>query len=302
MTGGQHRMGSLHGRTNEEGYEMGGRRRVLRAVGVAAAIGLGLVAVGCGGSDGDGVAAGGTEPTSTVSARPLRIVVTNDDGIASPGFDQLVQALVALPDAEVDVVAPAENQSGSSDRTTAGRVVSSAATTASGITGTAVVGFPADSVIVAIEELGLEPDVVVSGVNEGQNVGPLAAISGTVGAARTAARLGVPAVAASAGLAYDSAQVGVAVDLVVERLQDNRAALVDGSLPAEVVSFNVPACAPTDMGEVVDVPLGSAIPEDVNIFVSSCSAVGTPTDDVTALLDGFPSRTRVPTDLAAPTG
>lgn len=278
------------------------RRSVLRALGVMAAVGLGLVATGCGGTNGEGAAAGGTEPTATVSGRPLRIVVTNDDGIASPGFDQLVQALVALPDVEVDVVAPAENQSGSSDRTTDGGVTSAEASTASGITGTAVDGFPADSVVVAIEDLGLEPDVVVSGVNEGQNVGPLAAISGTVGAARTAARLGVPAVAASAGLEYDPAQVGVAVDLVVEWLEDNRAALVEGSLPAEVVSFNVPACAPGDMGEVVDVPLGTVIPEGVNVFASSCSAVGTPADDVTALLEGFPSRTRVPIDLATSTG
>ena len=52
----------------------------------------------------------------------------------------------------------------------------------------------------ALQELGLEPDVVVSGVNAGQNIGTLIDLSGTVGAAATAARQGVPAVAVSQGI------------------------------------------------------------------------------------------------------
>lgn len=285
-----------------KGYDMVRGAGAVRAAGVAAMLVLAAVTAGCGGSGGDSPAAGDTSTTSTAAVAPLRVVVTNDDGIGSPGLDQLVAAIAALPDVEVEVVAPAENQSGSSDRTTEGGVPFAAAATASGVEGTAVSGFPADSVLVAIEELGLEPDVVVSGVNEGQNVGPFAALSGTVGAARTAARLGVPAVAASAGLDYDAAQVAVAVDLVVAWLEENRAALVAGDLPAEVVSFNVPSCDPASMGELVEVPLGAAIPEGQNIFESTCAASTVPVDDVSAMIEGFPTQTRVPIELAVPAG
>jgi len=288
-----------------ERFGCGTGGRVWRRVVVAAIVPL-LVVTGCGGGETQGSTAesgpADPAPSTTAVARPLRIVVTNDDGVASPGLDQLVVALAALPDVEVSVVAPLENQSGTSDRTTEGGAASEPASTASGVAATAVAGFPADSVIVAVDELGLEPDLVVSGVNAGQNVGPVAALSGTVGAARTAARLGVPAVAASAGVAYDPGQVGVAVDLVVAWVEANRAQLVAGTLPPEVISINVPTCAPDEMGDVVDVPLGVSIPEGVNIFASSCAAAASPADDVAAMVEGFPSRTRVPVELGSPVG
>lgn len=273
------------------------RTRRLRALAAIGVLGLAVVA-GCGGSEDTEAGSGDPTTSSTVEQQPLRILVTNDDGIGSPGLDQLVQGLATVPGAEITIVAPQENQSGSSDRTTDGGVTTSTGATASGLAGTAVAGFPADSVLVAINELGLDPDLVVSGVNEGQNVGPLAALSGTVGAARTAARLGVPAVAASAGLVYDAAQVQVAVDLVVEWVTANLDALRSGSLPPEVVSFNVPSCDPASMGELVDVPRGLAIPDGVNVFESTCEGVGAPADDVAAMLGGFPAETRIPIDLA----
>ena len=60
--------------------------------------------------------------------------------------------------------------------------------TASGYEARAVEGFPADTIRVAFDELGLTPDLVVSGINEGQNLGPVVDLSGTVGAARAAVR------------------------------------------------------------------------------------------------------------------
>ena len=170
---------------------------------------LALVALtaACGGADGGGALASSTTaaaPETTTTTTPvdaLTILVTNDDGIGAPGIDALVNALQALDDVEIVIVAPAENQSGSSDKTTDGPVASAPGATASGVEGTAVSGFPADSVNVALDELGIEPDLVVSGVNEGQNIANLAPISGTLGAARTALRRGVPAVAASAPFA-----------------------------------------------------------------------------------------------------
>ncbi len=236
--------------------------------------------------------------SSTVAAQPLRIVVSNDDGIASPGLDQLVTALAELPDVDITVVAPAENQSGSSDKTTPGGVTYAAGVTASGVEGTAVNGFPADAVNVALDELGLDPDLVVSGVNAGQNVGPLASLSGTVGVARTAVRAGIPALALSAGLTYDAGQYAVAIDDALAWITTNRDQLVDRTLPAEVVSINVPACPLSSMGDVVDVALATTLPEGLDVFVSACTPTGeVPTDDVTALTGGWATRTRVPTEL-----
>jgi hypothetical protein len=163
----------------------------------------------------------------------------------------------------------------------------------------AVDGFPADSVVVGLDELGLEPHLVVSGVNPGQNVGPFAEISGTVGAARTALRRGIPAVAVSAGLEFDVEQFEFAAGLAVDWIEEHRDSLVAGTQPAStVVSFNVPACPVDDMGELVEVPRATELPEDVNVFESTCDqAVSDPVDDIAAIVAGYPALTFVPPDL-----
>ncbi len=270
---------------------------------VFAVVAIALVAAACSSSSDSPSDAAAPLPAPAASAPSLRIMVSNDDGIASPGLDQLVVALAELPDVELTVVAPAENQSGSSDKTTPGAVTYGPGATASGVAGTAVNGFPADAVLVGLDKLALEPDLVVSGVNAGQNVGPLAAISGTVGVARTAVRAGIPAVALSAGLTYDAEQYAVAIDALLVWITENRGQLVEGTFPAEVVSINVPACPASSMGEIVDVALATAIPDGVNVFVSSCDATGdAPDDDVLALVGGWATRTVVPVDLPVPAG
>ena len=238
--------------------------------------------------------------TTSAPADELTIVVTNDDGIGAPGIDALVTALSELDGVELVIVAPAENQSGSSDNTTEGGATSAPGATASGVEGTAVDGFPADAVNVALDELGIDADLVVSGVNKGQNIGPLAAVSGTVGAARTAIRSGVPAVAVSAGL-RDETDFAAAATLVVEWIEENRAALLDGSADAtEVVSFNIPDCTAGEIRGLVDVPLGDALPEGVDVFETDCSLDapdGGPASDVDAIVNGFAAETLVPADL-----
>jgi len=242
------------------------------------------------------------DATTTVAPEPISILVTNDDGIRAPGIDALVNALVALDDVEVVVVAPAENQSGTSDTATPGGAPYSPGATASGVEGTAVDGFPADTIAVALDELGVEPDVVVSGVNEGQNTGPLAYASGTVGAGRAAVRRGIPAIAGSAGLGED-ADYATAVDLIVAFIEDNRSALSSGSAATDgVYSFNVPDCTSGEVRELLEVPLAAVIPEGVNPFESDCSVdvSGVPADDVAAVAAGHPALTVVPVD--APPG
>src|ERR1700761_3675125 len=139
------------------------------------------------------------------AAATITVLFLNDDGVGAPGLDALVQALRKVPGVTVKVVAPAANQSGTGGKTTAGAVTFTNTTTASGYPAVSVNGTPADSVNVAFSRLHLAPNVVISGVNAGQNLGPVVDISGTVGAARVGARMGLPALAVSsgAGKAFD---------------------------------------------------------------------------------------------------
>ena len=107
-----------------------------------------LIALGAGGSLASAGAA--TRPAATTQAVPLRILVTNDDGVAAPGIDALVNALQNIPNVEVTVIAPATNQSGTGPNFTTSPITVSPATTASGDAATAVAGFPADTVLYGV--------------------------------------------------------------------------------------------------------------------------------------------------------
>lgn len=273
------------------------RRLGALLVGLVAAVAL----VACGDDDAPTTADPDTEPaeTSAAESEPLRILVANDDGIDSQGLDLLVRTLEELPNVEITVVAPAEDQSGTSDQTTPEGAPHTPATTASGIEATAVDGFPADAVFVALDELGLEPHLVVSGINDGHNIGPFAELSGTVGVARTALRRGIPGVAVSAGLEYDDAEFGVGADLVAEWITEHRDALVDGTQPTDLaVSFNVPTCPVDQMGDVVEVPLADDFLEGHDPFESECTLDDPdPIHDHAALVAGYPALTMIPAEL-----
>ena len=263
-----------------------------------------LALAGCGDDDDDAAPdEPGGSTSSTEAPEPLQILVTDDDGIGAVGIDILVSSLSEINDVEVTVVAPAENQSGSSDKTTPGGAPYGEGETASGITGTAVQGFPADTIGVALDELGLEPDLVVSGVNIGQNVGPLAYVSGTVGAGREAVRRGIPAIAGSAGLTEDSVEdYQLAADLIVRYIEDHRSEYEEGTADLEaVVNINVPDCTAGSAKALVEVALATEIPEGVNVFATDCGAASDdqPTDDVMAVATGFPALSLVPPEAPA---
>ncbi|MGZ4705832.1 MAG: 5'/3'-nucleotidase SurE, partial [Acidimicrobiales bacterium] len=100
--------------------ERTGRRR--SRIGAAVAVAL-LLLAGCGSSatkSSSTTSGGSGAATETTVARTLRVLVTNDDGYAAAGIDAVVEALRALPDTEVTVVAPLTNQSGSGGKTTDG--------------------------------------------------------------------------------------------------------------------------------------------------------------------------------------
>jgi 5'-nucleotidase len=237
-----------------------------------------------------------TSSTSVPEAQTLRILVTNDDGVASPGIDALVEALRDLPGTEVTVVAPATNQSGAGGKVTSGPTPVADATTASGYAAKAVTGFPADSIVWSFDKFGVptRPHVVISGINQGQNLGTYVDISGTVGAARAAAQRGVPALAVSQGFG-DPPDYPSGVTAALAWLAAHRAALlardVSSTVPATVTNLNIPTCPagkprPTP---AVEPPAGA----DAKPFgpVDCTTAYGTPTSDVDAFLHGYVAQT-----------
>ncbi len=123
----------------------------------------------------------------------MRILVSNDDGYFAPGIAALAQALRPL--GEVFVVAPERDRSGASNSLTLDRPLS-VRTAASGFR--YLNGTPTDCVHVAITGLlGFRPDLVVSGINDGANMGDDTIYSGTVAAAMEGFQMGVPAIAFS---------------------------------------------------------------------------------------------------------
>ena len=132
-------------------------------------------------------------------AQNFRILVTNDDGIGSPLLVTLAQALNELPNVEVVVSAPSENQSGSSHSSIGGPLTVKESKIDGINEAYSVSGRPADAVRFALSLLGNDKsfDLVVSGINRGANVGNISHLSGTVGAAMEAVFQGVPAIAVS---------------------------------------------------------------------------------------------------------
>jgi 5'-nucleotidase len=232
-------------------------------------------------------------PTTTEAPEPLRILVTNDDGIGAEGIDALVNALLELPDVEITVVAPAENQSGSADKTSEVTPEAVAATTISGFEGFSVAGFPADSVIRALDSVVTEPPhLVVSGSNDGQNIGPFTQLSGTIGAAKTAARRGVPALAVSSGLA-EPTDFAPAVAAAIEWIEQHREELLaraPGTAVTTIENINGPTCASGTAREVIEVPVaadfGDRKPYDPTVCDAPLPATA-PIDDVDAYIAGY---------------
>jgi len=127
----------------------------------------------------------------------VRILITNDDGIAAPGIEALWLAVRDL--GEVTVVAPDTERSAVGHAITLAEPLRVAAFTGpGGLTGHAVSGTPADCVKIAVRAiLSQPPDLVLSGINQGANLGTNLLYSGTVSAATEAAMLGLPAAAFS---------------------------------------------------------------------------------------------------------
>jgi 5'-nucleotidase len=149
----------------------------------------------------------------------MRILLSNDDGYFAPGLNALADALSSL--ADITVVAPERDRSGASNSLTLDRPLSLRQSN-NGFH--YVNGTPTDCVHLAVTGM-LEylPDMVISGINHGANMGDDTVYSGTVAAATEGFLLGVPAIAmslASPSPTHFETAARVAADLV-RRFQDN---------------------------------------------------------------------------------
>jgi 5'-nucleotidase len=164
----------------------------------------------------------------------MRILVSNDDGIYSPGL--AVLAAVAGEFGDVQVVAPDVERSSSSHAITAAHPLTYRATTIAGLTAFRVNGTPADCVALGLHQWD-KVDLVLSGVNVGLNLGHALWHSGTLAAAKQAALLGVRgiAVSAPAGAEPDFSRFAPWIRRVLEILiRDARdVMLVNVNLPRE---------------------------------------------------------------------
>ena len=182
-----------------------------------------------------------------------RILISNDDGYSAPGIIALQAALhKRLGDAiSVTVVAPEQDRSGASNSLTLDRPLQ-VKTAASG--SIYVNGTPTDCVHVAITGLLADrPDLVLSGINNGANMGDDTIYSGTVAAAMEGYLLGVSAIAFSlAGKGYanlESAAV-IAADFVARFIENPP---VEGHV---LLNVNIPALPQEDIQGIVATRLG----------------------------------------------
>lgn len=126
------------------------------------------------------------------------ILLVNDDGIDAPGLRALYTALRGVLRRPVLAVAPSHERSGQGHAITLDRPLMAGARLHDGFFGFAVDGTPADCTKLALATLCPQPPaLVVSGINDGPNVGRSILYSGTLGAALEAAVLGFPALAVS---------------------------------------------------------------------------------------------------------
>lgn len=140
------------------------------------------------------------EPTAPfVESTAMKILLTNDDGIDATGLQDLRRALKELDDVQVDVIAPDGNRSATARSITTRSPLSiDEVPFEDGDIGFTTDGTPVDCVRFAdLGLLGHRPDLIVSGINHGANLGDDVTYSGTVAAAFEGIILGIPAVAVS---------------------------------------------------------------------------------------------------------
>jgi 5'-nucleotidase len=180
-----------------------------------------------------------------------------------------------------------------------GEVTATTATTATGYPATAVNGFPADSVNYGLDHVVKKtPNVVVTGANEGQNLGGFTDTSGTVGAARAAVARGISALAVSANISEPDYET--AARLAAKWVTDHRAELAKKpKTPTLLEALNVPTCPSGTLRGVAKTTV-STTRDHAFDPVNCASTVAKPPDDITAYINGFASLSKPSATPATP--
>lgn len=232
----------------------------------------------------------------------MRILLSNDDGFQAPGLRALMHALA--PIAELDIVAPEGNRSGASNSLTLDRPLRAYAQPDGVI---AVNGSPADCVHLALTGLlPQQPDMVISGINMGANLGDDALYSGTVGAAMEGRFLSHPAIAVST-TNWAPRHLETAARAVVELLGKIKPQALP---PHTVLNVNVPDLPWSEIRGYQITRLGRRQPSEALIATEDprghklywIGGVGSPQDgaqgtDFHATSEGYVSITPLCTDL-----
>jgi 5'-nucleotidase len=178
----------------------------------------------------------------------MRILLSNDDGYFAPGLETLAQALAPL--ADVTVVAPERDRSGASNSLTLDRPLS-VRRSPNGFF--FVNGTPTDCVHLAVTGLlDFTPDMVISGINDGANMGDDTIYSGTVAAATEGFLLGIPSLAVSLADG-EGAHFATAAKVVSDLVQRVNA---HGAPGAVLLNINVPDVAAEALNGMVITRLG----------------------------------------------
>jgi len=183
----------------------------------------------------------------------LRILITNDDGVDAPGIKVMQEIARAISD-DVWVVAPDGNQSGAAHRFTFGRELE-LIPRGEGIFAIGG-GSPADCVVAGMTHVCRDktPDVVLSGVNNGQNIGDIINCSGTAAGAREGTLQGAIGIAISQGVDYE-AQMELSFENSVRYGEQVVRAILAGAEGTDTwYNVNMPFCAPDDVAGIEVVP------------------------------------------------
>jgi 5'-nucleotidase len=182
----------------------------------------------------------------------VRVLLTNDDGIDAEGLQRLRQELLAVEGVDLAVIAPDGNRSAVGRGITTRRALAvERVDFPDGTHGYATDGTPVDCVRLATLGLveGWTPDIVVSGINHGSNLGDDVTYSGTVAAAMEGLLLGLPAIAVSQQSEKREMDFRLGEDFVFDTAARFVARVV-GSLeevplpPSTLLNINVPAGEP----------------------------------------------------------
>ncbi|HMB46926.1 MAG TPA: 5'/3'-nucleotidase SurE [Afifellaceae bacterium] len=192
----------------------------------------------------------------------MRILVTNDDGIYAPGLDVAEKIARQLSD-DVWIIAPETDQSGVAHSLTLSDPIR---LREAGDRRFAVRGTPTDCVIMGFKELmGDRPDLVISGVNRGQNIADDVTYSGTVAAAMEGTLLGIPSIALSQAYGYDTrdkphwSNAETHAPKLIDRI------VSDGIPRGILININFPNCLPDAVVSTAVTKQGRRIPDWLKI-------------------------------------